>query len=87
MSDMAIALSGFPAQILEHNYNYESFGSWWFSFRFKGQEFRLVFDGKDAQLSLKEKTASDWKEIASDQTKHPNATNMISFIREAIKRC
>jgi hypothetical protein len=86
MAKGASALAGFPAQILQQSYNYESFGSWWFSFRFKGQELRVVFDGKDGTLFLQKKVASEWNEIQSRQTKEPNPTDVLNLIGEAIKR-
>ena len=82
---IASALAGFPAQILQQHYHYESFGSWWFSFRFKGQELRVVFDGKDGNLSLQKKVASDWNETQSKQTREPNPTDVLNLIGEAIK--
>jgi hypothetical protein len=86
MVNIASGLAGFPAQILQQSYTYESFGSWWFSFRFKGQELRVVFDGKDGNLFLQKKGGSDWNEIQSRQTRELNATDVLNFVGEAIKR-
>ncbi len=49
---LAYALKALPAQILEHEYSYESFGSWYLVFRHKGCVGRLVFDGHESELVL-----------------------------------
>lgn len=57
MGRLATELKALPAQVLEHGYSYESFGSWWTVIRFKGVPFRLSFDGHDGELVL-ERSAS-----------------------------
>jgi hypothetical protein len=49
---LAQALKAMPAQILEYNYAYEAFGSWYLVVRYKGVVSRLVFDGRDRHLAL-----------------------------------
>lgn len=39
-----------PAELLEHEYSYQSFGSWLSIFRFKGVPLRLSFDGRDREI-------------------------------------
>jgi hypothetical protein len=39
-----------PAQLLEHVYSYESFGSWSCIVRCGGIPLRIVFDGRDREL-------------------------------------
>jgi hypothetical protein len=52
MADFAAALKPLPAQVLEHSYSYESFGSWWATIRYRGMFFRVVFDGKEGRLAV-----------------------------------
>jgi hypothetical protein len=54
MRELAAALSEFPAQVLAHEYTYESFGSWFLAFKHKGLPLRLLFDGKNRRLVLQE---------------------------------
>lgn len=49
---LAHALKALPAQILEHEYSCESFGSWYLVFRRKGVVGRLVFDGHENELVM-----------------------------------
>lgn len=54
-------------KLLEHKYAYESFGSWIIKVMFKGERYRMIYDGRDAcvylqknmELGLKE----DWYEL------------------------
>jgi len=47
LSKLTNALDELPAQLLEHSYNSEHFGSWTFSVRYKGNVVRVSFDGRD----------------------------------------
>jgi hypothetical protein len=51
---LAIALKDLPAQILEHQYFYESFGSWHSVIRYKGRVYQLTYDGRDRYMSLRQ---------------------------------
>jgi len=53
MTCLAHALKKLPAQILEHRYSGESFGSWYMTLRHKGQVSQLVYDGRDDHLGLR----------------------------------
>ena len=53
MCRLAHALKALPAQILDHNYSYESFGSWYVVVRYKGVVSQLIFDGRDNHLGLR----------------------------------
>ena len=53
MSRLAVALKGLPAQILEHRYFGESFGSWYVVIRHGGRVSQLTYDGRDDFLSLR----------------------------------
>jgi len=47
MREVAGALATLPAEILEHEYYLQVFGSWYLGFRFEGRLLRVVFDAKD----------------------------------------
>jgi hypothetical protein len=50
--EIAKRMKGMSAQILRHEYHYESFGSWWFTFRRHGELHRLLYDGKEFMLTV-----------------------------------
>ena len=52
MERLATTLKGVPAQVLDHDYSYESFGSWSMTIRYKGRALRLTFDGKEREYRL-----------------------------------
>jgi hypothetical protein len=53
MTRLGLAFKDLPAQILEHEYWYESFGSWRLCFRYRGKTSELSFDGKDHSLHIR----------------------------------
>ena len=53
MSKLGQALKALPAQILEHSYSYESFGSWSLVFRYKGQVHQIIYDDRDDHVGLR----------------------------------
>jgi len=52
MARFATALKALPAQVLEHSYSYDSFGSWTTVVRSKGFPLRVIFDGRESELVL-----------------------------------
>jgi len=50
---LALAFKALPAQVLEHQYFYESFGSWHLLVRHGGTVSQLSYDGRDHQLFLR----------------------------------
>lgn len=54
MARLAAALKGLPAQVLDHSYHYESFGSWAVTIRYQGRPLRLTFDGKERAYRIEE---------------------------------
>ena len=58
MAEISTRLQQIPAQLLEHNYNYQAFGSWFFTFRSSGTKYRITFDGRDHSVGL-EKAISE----------------------------
>jgi hypothetical protein len=72
MTEIAKALVSLSALILEHNYSYNTFGSWWFSFRRSGREFRIVYDGRDDFLYIQD-GADSLRDIDHRELKRPIA--------------
>ena len=52
MARVAKDLKSFGIQMLEASYAYKSFGSWWFAYQIKGENYRVVWDGRDGSLRL-----------------------------------
>lgn len=57
MKKLAARLAELPAEIRLHEYDPEAFGSWWVVLRFKGDRFRLSYDGRDSELTLERSDA------------------------------
>lgn len=53
MRELTSVLRGLPAQVLNHEYRYESFGSWCLTLRYVGQVAQLVYDGRESALALR----------------------------------
>lgn len=53
MARLVEALRTLPAQLLEHQYSLESFGSWVVVLKHKGRAAQVTFDGRDRHLSLR----------------------------------
>ena len=51
------ALKELPAQIMEHEYDYESFGFWSTIVRYKGIRFRIIYDGKEGCYEIQRSTS------------------------------
>jgi hypothetical protein len=66
MTLLASELKNLPAQILQHQYSYESFGSWAIVLRAKGVRLRIAFDGKESAYSIERsharKPPDSWSE-------------------------
>jgi hypothetical protein len=53
MSRLARALKALPAQLLEHRYLGDTFGSWYVVIRHSGRVSELSYDGRDDYLALR----------------------------------
>jgi hypothetical protein len=53
MARLVEALKPLPAQLLEHQYSPEAFGSWVVVLKHKGRAAQVTFDGRDRRLSLR----------------------------------
>ena len=87
----AAALRELPAQVEEHSYSYESFGSWVIVVRYKGRRMRVVFDGRDSDFSIQRsssRTSPDkwgetcWRRVCESRDQFPE-----SDIVDAIVKC
>ena len=58
MVEFATELKALPAEVLHHTYSYESFGSWSAIVRYRGNPFRIVFDGKEGELIVQRANGS-----------------------------
>ncbi len=71
MTAIATALKPLPAEILEHCFNYSSFGSWWLVVRHRGIPIRVVFDGREQMLTIERSSSRDepssWQTVVSEQ--------------------
>lgn len=73
MARLYLRLGAVPAQLLEHSYSPQSFGSWWSIVRVMGLPFRVVFDGRDGTLVVERSGTtkepyewSEWRRVSVD---------------------
>ena len=52
MALLTSSLRSLPAELLHHQYSYETFGSWAIVLRIQGLRLRLSFDGRDSAYSI-----------------------------------
>lgn len=88
MSALAATLDTLPAQVLEHSYTYEAFGSWSTLLQYKGVRMQLIFDGRDFELSLRRSASPKHPEQWSDTLwtrSHREVALPVSEIVDAVK--
>lgn len=88
MAELASQLRAISAEMLEHEYSYESFGSWWVAVRCCGTVFRICFDGKEQLLyferSESKKPPYEWRHALADQSGvsgEAAVSDLVQFIR------
>jgi hypothetical protein len=90
MGRLAAGLKAMPAQVLEHIYSYESFGSWAVIIRYRGQPFRVVFDGKENEYLLERSTSRElpyrWQCLSWQKRVSPAEDICVPEIVSAIDR-
>lgn len=68
LAEIAAELKALPAQVLDHGYSYQSFGSWSTVMRYRGILIRVLFDGKEGELRLQRsasvKPPYDWADAS-----------------------
>jgi len=60
MTRLAEQPRGLPAQILDHRYTPEAFGSWSLTVRSSGRLFRIVVEGRDRERIVEHSHARHW---------------------------
>jgi hypothetical protein len=72
MTYAATLLRSIGAQMTTSEYHYQTFGSWSFVFRKNGNDYRVLYDGKESQLQFESDPArmkrfgvfiTEWKEV------------------------
>jgi hypothetical protein len=53
MRHLAEALHRLPAEVLRHECDFDTFGSWSLTLRHRGEVLQFVYDGRDAWLGLR----------------------------------
>jgi hypothetical protein len=90
MGRLAVGLKAMPAQVLEHTYSYASFGSWAMIIRYRGQPFRVVFDGKESEYLLERSTSREhpyrWQRLSWKKHVAPAEDICVPEIVSAIDR-
>jgi hypothetical protein len=87
MRAITVALKPLPAQVLDHEYLYEVFGSWTLVVRHRGVPLRIVFDGKDRYCSIgRSATAKrpyQWTTIGELVLGDDPVASIVNAVREA----
>jgi len=90
MGRLAAALKALPAQVVEHTYSYDSFGSWAMTLRHRGQPLRLVFDGREQEYLLEQSMSPKhpyrWKLLPWRKRASPAEEICVPEIISAIER-
>jgi hypothetical protein len=88
MVQIASYLETLSAEIQEEHYSGCHFGSWWLLFEHNGNNFRLVFDGRDNFVSLEIDTNKainsanyNWKLIVDIRAKSNNNQEILNTIK------
>jgi hypothetical protein len=96
MREVARTLASLPAEVLEHEYYPQVFGSWYLEFRFEGRLFRVVFDAKDRACWLSRRVKprfrrhrwepTSWEWVGSADEPFPVEDLLAAVRREAAGR-
>lgn len=92
MAEFASALKALPAQILQHDYSYEAFGSWSMAVRYQGIPLRVVFDGRERYVSVQRSTSRKapytWEAPAWELAVGPEEDgSLLRVLVEAVRTC
>ena len=92
MAEVARYLRSLETQMLEATYAFSSFGSWSFVFQIKGENFRIVWDGRDAELLLeadrgyKAPFSYEWTELLKLEEKSLTGDALLQGIQVLIEK-
>ena len=82
ITDFVNQLKMVPAELMELQYQPQSFGSWYIIVRKSGKQFRIVFDGRDSNFALQASSADKkWSEIWSCLKTDTWATEVITQLK------
>ena len=88
-------LESIEVQLLSSEYSYQTFGSWWLTFQKKGENYRMVYDGRDFELRLENDPIptkvhgvfiSEWTELVALSAADLKGVALQSAIEELIQR-
>ncbi len=91
MGQLSESLKELPAEVRDHRYSYETFGSWTMVVRYKGVRIRVAFDGRDSAYSVERSSSRKspdqweervWLEVSSSSDEFP-----VSTILDGIMSC
>jgi hypothetical protein len=95
MEKVASYLKSIKGQLLNSKYSYQTFGSWWFTFQKRGQNFRVVYDGKEFELRFENSprptgvdavSITKWTEILVLPATDTNVGDLESTIKKIIQQ-
>jgi hypothetical protein len=89
MAVIAEKAAGLGAQLLEHTYDYNHFGSWWFVCSYRNQYYRCVFDGRDGNIRLERSVdprANVWAPVDSRKTNHASERELVLQMLDHIRQ-
>ena len=81
MKELAIELEKLPAQIEDHKYYYNTFGSWETTLRYKGNQISIIYDGKEYEFLVQHSSSA-----ISIKPEKPIESLPVLEIIEAIKK-
>ena len=88
MTKVANYLRSEQVQMLEHEYRYKTFGSWWFVIQIRGENFRIVCDGRDGILRLDRNRPGsgrvDYNWVEVSELAPPDSSNLRSGLFERV---
>lgn len=91
MTELAEILKALPAQVLEHKYSHEAFGSWFLLLQYKRTTFQITFEGRDREYTLRKslsrKHPHKWSEHIWRKAKRadvePSLMEFVTAVEEA----
>lgn len=88
MAQLSASLKELPAEVRDHSYSLESFGSWTMVVRYKGVRIRVAFDGRESGYSIQRSRSREppdqweegvWLEVSSSEDGLP-VSNIVNGI-------
>lgn len=95
MLDVSRHLKNIEAQLLTHEYHYDTFGSWWFTFMKNGEKYQVVYDGREFELRFERNPIPEkvhgvwitsWTEIVVNKMDDLNGSTPLKEIQRLLQR-